>query len=109
MSPSSTIGDLGHDGGYQAGRDRLGESTGLAPDELGDGERRRQDEEGKQGDRRNDDEQGVRQPLLAPTMSVSTPVVVALAATAATASTKIQMQDVTERTASIGLRIRRSS
>ena len=47
--------------------------------------------------------------LLAPTMSVSTPVVVALAATAATASTKIQMQDVTERSASIGLRIRRSS
>ena len=47
--------------------------------------------------------------LLAPTMSVSTPVVVALAATAATASTKIQTQDMTQRSASTGLRIRRSS
>jgi hypothetical protein len=42
-------------------------------------------------------------------MSVSTPVVVAAAATAATASTNIQMQDMTQRSPSIGLRIRRSS
>ena len=46
---------------------------------------------------------------LAPTMSVSTPVVVALAATAATASTTIPMQDMMQRSRSIGLRIRRSS
>src|ERR1700722_19583859 len=47
--------------------------------------------------------------LLAPTMSVSTPVVAALAATAATASATIHMQDTTQRSASLGLRIRRSS
>jgi predicted XRE-type DNA-binding protein len=42
-------------------------------------------------------------------MSVSAPVVAALAATAATASTKIQTQDMMQRSASTGLRIRRSS
>jgi hypothetical protein len=41
-------------------------------------------------------------------MSVSTPVVVALAATAATASTTIQKQETTQRSASTGFRIRRS-
>ncbi len=46
---------------------------------------------------------------LAPTMSVSTPVVVALAATPATASTMISMPEVTQRSRSTGLRIRRSS
>ena len=46
--------------------------------------------------------------LLAPTMSVSTPVVVALAATAATASTTIQKQATMQRSASTGFRIRRS-
>ena len=46
---------------------------------------------------------------LAPVMSVSTPVVVALAAIPATASTMISMPEVMQRNRSIGLRIRRSS
>ncbi len=46
--------------------------------------------------------------LLAPTMSVSTPVVVALAATAATAAAMIQKQATRHRSASTGFRIRRS-
>lgn len=46
---------------------------------------------------------------LASTMSVSTPAVVALAATPATAGTTISMQAKTQRTRSTGLRIRRSS
>ncbi len=54
-------------------------------------------------------QQGVRSRALAPVMSVSTPVVVALAATPATASTMISMPEVTQRSRSIGLRIRRSS
>ncbi len=47
--------------------------------------------------------------LLAPTMLVSMPVVVALAATAATASTKISTAVMTQRSRSTGLRILRSS
>ena len=46
---------------------------------------------------------------LAPTMSVSTPDVVALAAMPATASATIPMQDKTQRSRSTGLRMRRSS
>ena len=47
--------------------------------------------------------------LLAPTMSVSTPVVVALAAMPASARTTISMQDNVRRSKSTGLRMRRSS
>ena len=45
---------------------------------------------------------------LAPMMSVSAPVVVALAATPATTSATISMNEVMQRSRSIGLRIRRS-
>ena len=47
--------------------------------------------------------------LLAPTMSVSTPVVVALAAMPASTSATISMQDSAQRSKSTGLRMRRSS
>ncbi len=46
---------------------------------------------------------------VAPTMSVSTPAVVALAATPAMARTTISVQDTMQRSRSTGLRIRRSS
>jgi hypothetical protein len=46
---------------------------------------------------------------LASAMSVSTPAMVALAVTPATASTTISMQDKAQRTRSTGLRMRRSS
>ena len=82
----------------------------LAPDEQLNGQGRGQDEQGEQRQRGRHHEQRVRQPAGSrPTMSVCTPAVVALAATPATASATISMQDTTQRSRSTGLRIRRSS
>ena len=100
---------LGRGAGHQAGRDRLDQAAHLAPDELATARPsgRISSANSVIGGATMSRADGSRS--LAPTMSVSTPVVVALAATAATASTTIQTQETTQRSASTGLRIRRSS
>jgi hypothetical protein len=81
----------------------------LALDEPLDGHGHGQYEQAEQRQRGCDDEQRMRQPAARIQMSVSTPAVVALATTAATASTTISMQAKVQCTRSTGLRIRRSS
>jgi hypothetical protein len=81
----------------------------LAPDEPLDGHGHGQYEQAEQRQRGCHDEQRLGSRRLASTMSVSTPAVVALATTPATASTTISMQAKTQRTRSTGLRIRHSS